>query len=322
MTKIIDLARIREILQGIGIHDLLSAIEDGFVMYSAGRVVVPQVGHLAIPRYHGDVHIKYGYIVDDEYYVIKIASSFYDNPSIGLPSSDGLMLIFSQRTGNLLSILLDEGYLTDVRTALAGAVVAKYLGPKRVISIGIVGSGTQARLQLEYLRYISDCRQVIVWGRSTESLNRYALDMEKLGFKVSCTRRIEDLTSRCNLIVTVTPSEVPLITRDLVQPGTHLTAVGADTRCKNELDPFIFQAADLVVSDSRIQCIDHGELYHAVSRNLIKQEKIMELGELIRSGRGRFNESEITVADLTGVAIQDVQICKQVLVHSEYSKGS
>lgn len=119
----------------------------------------------------GDVHLKYGYIQGDAYYVIKIASGFYENQKLGLPSSNGLMLLFCQKTGELLSILLDEGYLTDLRTATAGAIAAKYLAPRKVNCIGIVGTGTQARLQLRNLKRITDCRNVIVWGPHKQELD-------------------------------------------------------------------------------------------------------------------------------------------------------
>ena len=161
-TKVFTLEQIK---QAINISELLPAIEEGFKLYSQGKVVVPPVGHLNFENPPGDTHIKYGYIRHDEYYVIKVASGFYDNPKIGLSSSNGLMLVFSQKTGELPGILLDEGYLTDVRTAVAGAIVAKYLAPKHVRKVGIVGTGIQAHLQLKLLQYVTDCNEVIVYGR-------------------------------------------------------------------------------------------------------------------------------------------------------------
>ena len=121
-----------QIIQVIENIDLISSIEKGFIEYSNGNSVVPPVGELLFDKPKGDVHIKYGYIKNDEYYVVKIASGFYDNPSLGIPSSQGLMLLFNQKTGQLVSVLLDEGYLTDVRTAVAGAIAAKYFAPKNI----------------------------------------------------------------------------------------------------------------------------------------------------------------------------------------------
>ena len=149
MPAVVTLAEIRKALDAI---DPLPLIEAGFAAYSRGEVVVPPVGELEFDDPPGDVHIKYGYIKGDDVYVIKIASGFVDNPQRGLPSGDGLMLVFSQKTGVLEAVLLDEGYLTNLRTAVAGAVVAKYLAPRNVPAVGIVGAGVQGRMQLEWLR--------------------------------------------------------------------------------------------------------------------------------------------------------------------------
>ncbi|MBE0711442.1 MAG: ornithine cyclodeaminase family protein, partial [Candidatus Aminicenantes bacterium] len=149
MPVVVPLAEIKKALAAV---DPLSLIEEGFAAYSRGEVVVPPVGELVFDDPPGDVHIKYGYIKGDDFYVIKIASGFTDNPKLGLPSGDGLMLVYSQKTGVLEAVLLDEGYLTNLRTAVAGAVVAKYLAPLEVTAVGIIGAGVQGRMQLDWLR--------------------------------------------------------------------------------------------------------------------------------------------------------------------------
>lgn len=312
MCDVISLAQIKKCLATCLDSELIQIIEDGFVSYSKGNVIVPPVGHLPFTRPPGDLHIKYGYIKDDDYYVVKLASGFYENPKIGLSSSNGLMLIFSQKTGELLSILLDEGHLTDIRTALAGAVVAKHLAPKNINAIGIVGTGIQARLQLQFLKSILDCREVIVWGRSDEKLNDYKKAQSLSDFNIIPTRDLSELTQRCNFIVTTTPSTSPLLLSDEIQSGTHITAVGADTPGKQELEATLFGKASIIVADSKSQCIDHGDLFHAIQNNRISENQIIELGALIVKGSSRKNDTEITIADLTGVAIQDIQIAKYI----------
>lgn len=310
MTKIYDLPQIKNVLKDI---DVIGIIEEGFVAYSQGRVVVPPVGEMVFENPPGDVHIKYGYILGDDYYVIKIASGFYENDKLGLPSGSGLMLIFSQKTGILTSILLDEGYLTDVRTAAAGAVAAKFLAPKNIECIGILGTGVQGHMQLEYLESVTPCRQAEVWGRNLEKLSRYKEDMEARGFFIRATQDIEDITSACRLIVTATPSTTPLLYEAHIRPGTHITAIGSDTAEKNELDPRILQMADIVAADSLSQCRDRGEIHHALKAGLLAQDKIVELGNLIANKNLRRSSVEqLTVADLTGVAVQDIQIAKAV----------
>ncbi len=243
MSKIISLSEIKKILDTCSDSSLIQLIENGFVSYTNGEVLVAPVGHLPFTNPPGDLHIKYGYVKGKEYFVVKMASGFYENPSLGLSASNGLMLVFSQKTGELLSILLDEGHLTDIRTALAGAVVAKHLSPKNVTRIGIVGTGIQARLQLRYLKSVLNCRNVIVWGRSQEKMEAYASDNLLRDFNIATTLNIEELTSTCNLIVTTTPSKDPLLLSSQIMEGTHITAVGADTPGKVEVDPALFKRA-------------------------------------------------------------------------------
>ncbi|MCP5156676.1 MAG: ornithine cyclodeaminase family protein [Ectothiorhodospiraceae bacterium] len=293
--------------------DVTPLIEEGFVAYSEGRVVVPPVGELTFEDPPGDTHIKYGYIRGDDAFVIKIASGFYANPTLGLPSSSGLMLLFSQQTGQLRAVLLDEGFLTNVRTAVAGRIAARYLAPAEVSAIGVLGTGTMARMQVAYLASETGCRDVVVWGRSDASLERYQRDMEALGYHVTPTREASAVGAACNLIVTTTPATVPLLRACDVRPGTHITAVGSDTAEKQELDAEILRAADVVVADSIVQCRDRGEIHHAVAAGALDLSTVRELGEVIKAGRrARESDSAITVADLTGVAVQDIQIAKAV----------
>ena len=293
--------------------DPIRSIEEGFIAYSRGGVVVPPVGEMVFEDPPGDVHIKYGYIRGDDYYVIKIASGFYENAKRGLPTNAGLMLLFSQRTGELASILLDEGHLTNVRTAAAGAVVAKALAPNRVRRIGIFGAGTQGRMQLAYLESIVDCRDVIVWGINQQELEAYKNDVEPLGYSVETTTDADAVASTCNLVVTATPSKTPLLRADQIQQGTHITAMGSDTPEKQELDPAILQKADIVVADSISQCLLRGEIFHALKAGVVKEKDVLELGNvIINSDLRRTSDEQITVADLTGVAVQDIQISKAV----------
>jgi len=309
--EILTLDQIKAVLPSV---DLLPEIEQGFVAYSQGRSVVPPVGELILREPPGDVHIKYGYIGGDDYYVIKIASGFYGNAALGLSSGNGMMLMFSQKTGEPVAILLDEAYLTDIRTAVAGAIAAKYLAPSDVIRIGIMGTGTQARLQLEYLQPIVECRKVMVWGRDADKCAAYAKDANAIGFDVTMTLDASELARSCNLIVTTTPAESPLLTdvNDLM-PGTHITAIGSDTHSKQEVHAEILRRADLVVADSIPQCLERGEIHQAMKVGAMDEGSLIELGSIIAgTAEGRTDDVQLTIADLTGVAVQDIQISKAV----------
>ena len=304
-----------EIRQRIEVPRLIREIEKGFVLYSQGRVDVPPVGFLHFEQPPGDVHIKYGAVAGGDHYVLKVASAFYANPERGLPAGDGLMLVFSQATGQVQSVLLDGGWLTDLRTAAAGAVAAKHLAPTVVETIGIVGTGVQARLQLEHLRHVVDCRHCLIWGRDTTKADAMIADLRaresmiEWGIRLERADSIQGLAERCRLIVTTTPARTPILLSDQIRPGTHITAMGSDDHGKQELEAALLARADVVVADSRSQCIDHGECAAAIQERLIDESRIVELGEVVqRPELGRRNDGQITIADLTGVAIQDIVI--------------
>jgi ornithine cyclodeaminase len=294
-----------EIEAAVNAPDAIAAVEEAFRAYSAGQVEVPPVGHLAFKEPPGDVHIKYGHRRGDPSFVVKIASGFYDNPQRGLSSSAGLMLVFSAETGFPQALLMDEGWLTDLRTAAAGAVAARYLAPKNISAIGIIGAGIQARMQLDLLRHVTPCREAVVWARNPQRAAAFAVD----GFRIRLVSSTAELCRHCNLIVTTTPATEPLVRAPDVQPGTHITAMGADGPGKQELDPELFASAHVCAVDARKQCLAYGDSSHAVRAELVRADKFVELGEIIANrSLGRTSDDQITIADLTGVAAQDVAI--------------
>jgi ornithine cyclodeaminase len=289
-------------------RDVIRVVEEGFVAYSRGEVTVPPVGELLFPD--GDCHIKYGYRKGDSSFAIKIATGFPGNAMRGVATSNGAILVFSTRTGELLTIFQDEGLLTDARTAAAGAVAAKHLAPSRVERIGILGAGTQGKLQLEYLKEVFPTRRVMVWSRSRERAESYRVE----GFEIESADSPAAVAKQCRLIVTTTCSRQWLLGASDIQIGTHITAVGADGGGKQELEPELFRAASVRAVDSRVQCMAFGDSSYALRERLIAEKDLVELGEIIDGKRaGRENDSQITIADLTGVAIQDIQIAKLAL---------
>lgn len=297
-----------EIEQAIDIPFLMQEIEAGLRLASEGKTISAPVSfmHFEFPK--GDVHIKSGAFLNGEMYVVKIASGFYENPFLGLPSSNGSMLLFSQKTGELITILLDEGRLTDLRTGLAGAIAAKYFAPPTIIKIGIIGTGTQAKEQLFHLQDVTPCRNALVWGRDQLKAKKFASDPCLKAFNITVSQTIEEITQTCNLIVTTTPSSTPLLFGYQLRPGTHITAVGADDVDKQELDKTVFGCADLIIVDSLSQCSSYGDLSHAKNVNL---DSVIELGKWLQDPRER-QPHWITVADLTGLAIEDLQVAKAV----------
>lgn len=292
--------------------DLTTKMAEGFIHYSNGNSVVPPVGELLFENPKGEAHIKYGYIKGEKYYTIKMASGFYNNPELGISSSQGLVLLFSQQTGEIVAILLDNGKLTDLRTAAAGAMVADYFAPKNLRGIGIIGTGIQARLQLEFLLRKTTCRDVWIWGRNEANANRIKNEL-KDSVNIRVVASPAEVARNSNLIVTTTPSEEPLLFADDIQPGTHITAVGSDTTSKQELSADVLGKAHLVISDSIAQSQTRGEVFKARDEGTIPSEKVIELGHALQNPKmQRTNDQQITIADLTGVAVQDIMIAEAV----------
>ena len=290
---------------------LVDAIATGLAAYSAGETTVPPVGLLHFENPPGDVHIKYGFMHGGDRYVVKIASGFYENPDRGLPTSDGIMLVYDRHTGGLEAILADSGYLTELRTGAAGAVAAKLLAPPHVKRVGIIGAGVQGRFQLRMLSHGIGYDEVLVWSRSQERLKAYQCDMDAEGFVVETTTEVDRIADECDLIITATPATHPVLMS--VRPGTHVTALGSDNVGKQELDPGILLGAAVVAADSRSQALHHGECAYAVAAGL-DAGLIVELGEIeAGTARGRTQADDITVADLTGVAIEDIVVAEMAL---------
>ena len=308
---VISLEAIERVLPQL---DVVALMEEGFVAYSEGRAVVPPVGELIFEDPPGETHIKYGYIRGGDYYVIKIASGFYGNAELGLPSGTGMMLLFSQKTGFPEAVLLDEGRLTDVRTAAAGAVAAKHLAPSEVERIGILGGGVQARLQLELTLPLIPCRKVLVWMRDPAKVAAYQRYFSESDLEIEVAGTPKEVAETCQLIVTTTPAKEPLLSAEMIQPGTHITAIGSDTVDKIELAVEILGNADAVVVDSLSQSETRGEVFRSVDAGTLRRESVVELGSVIAgTAPGRADDRQVTVCDLTGVAVQDLMIAKGVL---------
>ena len=305
--------KLDEILKALKDIDVVDVIAQGFKALSEEKVVIPPIGEMLFPDVDGELHIKYGAIKGDEDFVVKMATGFFQNPSMGLSPFSGCMMVFSQKTGHISSVLLEEGELTNHRTAAAGAVAAKCLAPKNVNMIGIVGTGVQSRLQALYLQKMTDCRNIVIWGRNKDKAELAAVDIQKMGYEANVIENLNDLCKVSQIIVTTTPATSPLLKREMITPGTHITAMGSDTSDKCELSPDILDLADIVAADSIEQAIQRGEISQALKAGKCNKDKLVELGSIIIDpSKGRTNDQQITIADLSGVAIQDIMIAKAV----------
>jgi ornithine cyclodeaminase len=293
-----------DILAALDEPAALAAVEDGLRRYSAGAARLTAVGHLGFDDPPGDCHVKGAHIAGDDVFVVKLATSFYRNGEFGLGSSNGLMAVMSARTGAVLALLHDQGHLTDLRTAMAGTIAARAIARPGAATLGVVGAGTQARMQARMIARRLGLRRILVWARKPE---RAAALAHEVGGSAS---DLPQLCAQADIIVTTTPSTEVLITDAMIGPGARIVAVGADSPGKREIDPRVL-ARGRVVVDSRQQCVDHGETGWAVRAGLLDPASLMELGTLL-TRPVRFGEEEIVVADLTGLAVQDAAIAQSV----------
>lgn len=293
---------------------VVETIEDGFTRLAAGDVTVPPIMRIDVPEHNGEVDVKSAYVRGLDSFAIKVSSGFFDNYKLGLPSLSGLMMLFSTETGIPQALLLDNGYLTDVRTAAAGAVAAKHLAPAEIETAGVVGSGTQARYQMQALMLVRPFRRLLVYGRTPEHVEAYVEDMAaELGIEVGAAPDVETVVRESQVVVTTTPARTGYLTAAWLHPGLHVTAVGADAEHKQELAPEVLARADSIVCDLKSQSVRLGELHHALDAGLIDEddERIVELGQITGGQQpSRQSDEAITVCDLTGVGVQDTAIAR------------
>ena len=293
--------------------DVIEPMKQGFIDYSRGLAEIPPVGELIMEDPPGDVHIKYGYLRGGNHYVIKIASGFVRNNEFGIKAGQGMILLFDIKTGQPSAIFIDEANLTDIRTGIAGAITSSELASKNVNEVLIVGTGVQARYQAKYICQEMDISKVVFWGRDDNKISKLANDIKLNNVEIKIEKNLESAVRSSRLIITTTSAKSSLIVSEWVQPGTHITAVGSDTHDKCELDYNILAKANLIVADSIEQNILRGEIHQALKHDAINEADLIEIGEIFENPeKGRKNDHDITVADLTGVAVQDLVIAEAV----------
>jgi ornithine cyclodeaminase len=296
---------------------VIKAIEKGFSELAKGNALVPPIMMIPVPEKKGEVDIKSAYIKGMDQLAIKVASGFFENSRLGLPSQSGQMLVVSAETGFLQGVLLDNGYLTQVRTGAAGAVAAKYLAPEHTEHVGVIGCGVQARFQMAALKLVRPFSTIHMFSLDADDeKDRYVGDMQaQLDVTVVKAPSAEAVVKESAVVVTTTPSHQGFVEAKWLHPGLHITAMGSDTEEKQELQAEVLTSADLMVCDLKSQSLRLGELLSAVAQNVMPADApVVELGDIV-NGRasGRTNETQITICDLTGVGVQDTMIAVRAL---------
>ncbi len=312
MIRIVDEPALRAAMTpALAVH----AIRDAFRADGEGRTHVPAVINLEIPTAQGEFHVKTAHIEGVPRVAVKIASGFYGNAARGLPTGSGIIAVFDAATGFPSALLLDNGFLTDIRTGAAGAVAAGALARAHVTTIGVIGSGIQARWQVRCLREVRRVERVVAWSPTAERLSRYCAEMRDEGLDVVAAARVEDVCRAADVLVTATPARAPLVRPEWLHDGMLVIAVGADAPGKQELDAGCIRRADLVVVDRLPQCAAFGELRAALGEGVLSIDGVhAQLGEIVAGRKaGRTSDRQIAIADLTGVGFQDTAIASAAL---------
>lgn len=293
---------------GLG-NEELDAIEAIYPLITNGVGSVPPIMRIEVPENNGEIDIKSAYLPGYCGIAVKVSAGFFDNPGKGLPSLGGLMMVFDSETGIPRSALFDNGYLTDLRTGLAGAVAARHLARPDASTAAVVGAGVQARYQLEALTLVRPIERALVWARRSEQARRFAEEMAgRIGIAVEPSASIEEAVAESDIVVTTTPSTEPLVAASMLHPGLHVTAIGSDAETKQEIAADAISAADGFFCDSLTQSERLGELRAAVDKGFDPTGAV-ELGSVI-SGQhpGRSGVQQVTICDLSGTGAQDTAI--------------
>ena len=294
--------------------EVIDVVEQAFVALAGGGVVMPPILSMDLPEVNGEVDVKTAFIPGFDGFAIKVSPGFFDNPKLGLASLNGLMILFSAKTGLVEALYLDNGYLTDIRTAAAGAVAARHMAPEVVETAGVIGTGVQARLQMQAAHLVRPFKRVLVTGRDLEKAASCAADLKgALGVEAEVVSDPADLVSRSQLVVTTTPARDPVLRAEWLHPGLHVTAMGSDQAGKNEIEAQALVAADSYVCDRVSQCEVSGELEAALAAGIWEKGTPAELGAVITgTACGRRSADDVTICDLTGTGAQDTAIASFV----------
>jgi len=296
----------KEVESLLDMKGTIGVVEEAFRQHGLKKVQMPSKLYLYFKRHNGDLRTMPAYLEEQDITGVKIVNVHPDNPRKGLPTVMALVILNSTETGAPIAIM-DGTYLTDMRTGASGGIAVKHLAGRNAKKVGFVGSGNQAKTQLLGINEVIDIEEVKVTSISEKSTLAFKDEMEKLiGCDIIPKISIKDVCD-CDIIVTTTPSRTPIVMNEWIEEGTHINAIGADAPGKEELDPVLLKRAKIVVDDIP-QASHSGEINVPLSKGLITEKDIWcELGEVIAGRRkARTKDSDITIFDSTGLAIQDV----------------
>jgi ornithine cyclodeaminase len=302
-----------DVRRAVGMGAAIASARRAFTVAERYEAHAPAPWHLNVPEHDGEIHVKGAHVVGDTTFVIKTATGFPRNSLVGLPSSTGYSTVFDAKSGFPIALLLDNGYLTELRTGAAGALIADLMTDPGIETAAVIGTGGQARFQIQGIFEVRQPHTLHVVGRSRGAVAELVTWVrERFDVNVIGTLDVARAVRAADLVVTVTNSRTPLFAADVVRPGTHVTAVGADAPGKREIPVELLYRASMVLVDDVEQSISFGELQGV---DLARLHALTTIGRLVVADSApRMERGEVSVADISGIGLQDVAIAQHALV--------
>ncbi|MFM0043020.1 ornithine cyclodeaminase family protein [Paraburkholderia sediminicola] len=301
--------------QLVSVEDAIAAVGDAFAASHTGNarsypVVREQTGHA-----DAVFGVKAGFDASLPVLGLKAGGYWPGNVKRGLGNHQSSVLLFDADTGRAVA-LVGANYLTGIRTGAASALATRGLASPDASILGIVGTGAQSIHQYRATCAVRPITRVLAWDPNPDNLRTLRDEVEADGLRFDALS-LEAVARHADVLITVTPSHMPLIRREWIRPGVHINAMGADTIGKQELEVELVAAASIVVDEIQ-QAVSIGECQHAYARGLLAAEKLrFTLGGLVSGAQQRGATDDITIFDGTGTALQDLAVaalaCRRAL---------
>lgn len=321
-----------DIMKAVDLDKIMETVENVYKLRAQEKTVVWPTVFYDFVQGHKDMDIKSGYLKGEEIHGLKIINWTEANAEKGLPTLVGLIMVFDTDTGMPLGVL-DGSYITGLRTGCAGAIGARYLARKDPETLFVLGAGNQAFFQAgAFIKQFESLKKIYVADpvapdnarKFTQQIRQrldeqLRVDAGDIVFEAACgEEEMRRAVADSHMIVTVTPARVPVIKKEWIKPGTHLSCIGSDMSGKEEIEPEIFEKA-VIYCDDKEHCMEVGEMEIPLKKGLITEEDISgEIGNLILGrSAGRTGDDQITIYDATGMALLDIAAAKAAIETAE-----
>ncbi len=293
-----------DVQAAVSMKEAISAMKLAFSSLSNGDAIVPPRINMPIDEFNAHHLSMPSYLKGEKYFTIKLINVHNDNPAIGRDLINGVILVMNVKTGECLG-LIDGKSVTALRTGAASGLATELLSNNNASKAVIFGNGAQAKSQIEAIRCVRNLDSIKVIGRSNKKVELFCAEFDD----IVSMGDMNDLVD-ADIICTATSASKPLFESSHISKGTHINAVGAHGRTKRELPSELIQNSRVYVDSLISSQSEAGNLIIPIEHGDYKWNQIeCEIGNLINSNiQGRANESDITIFNSVGSAIQDLVI--------------